>query len=771
MSALSIEVPFPVFQDRDGQPLDNGYIWLGVANLNPQTNPVVAYFDEALTIVAPQPLRTINGYISRAGSPAQIYVNGVNFSILVQDSKGTMVYNFPDGTGISPDACGVIYNPPFVGGVAYPVCEKLEQTVSVKDFGATGDGVTDDTAAIQAAIDAVVNGTVYFPVGTYVCTDELLITNGGVSLIGEGQGYYRYHFVDPSQDVPVTRLLFKGTGVKSVNTRVLYRASASDPNDAPISTGINIQNDGITIEKLTVELFCNYSNTSPTNFGDNWDVGIFHGCRLDLRLIDVNVIGYWRKAAIWLDSTRGINLPELNGYPFTKDASSDGISLVRVMTCGGYWGILRLGPQPKAGLLHFGFQYKRAAQFVFSGNPSDGNTVTIDLTVFTFKTSAVMSTEVQIGATTADTINNLISKWQTQPDRLVSFDELTLNPSGNNLQIYSTNLAATPLSATGAVIAVQTLAGSAAIQTETITDPAPFYDFVSNLMYNDGRNSGGGSDFVVDNCVIYSIEHHSLLPITTKSVPPDPQNDTCAGAMQIDGLGGAANIQRQFFIHTRFHSREPYNIKLGHITRYRQTNCTQDGNFVETYGRTVASPTKSAILQIIGYDDPGVNFPQNVNRNQIYSHFFMQGNDLYLRGQAQIAEFLEVGVGNSNTDTGFLNIISGKNANVELRLSNEEYATVARLRSSPTGNVSISARPDGTGTLEDLILLNKNIITAFKEIRPAVDNSLALGSDSLRWNGIFSTLPTFADNAAALAAGFTAGAFYKTATGEVRIVV
>jgi hypothetical protein len=160
MSALSIEVPFPVFQDRDGQPLDNGYIWLGVANLNPQTNPVVAYFDEALTIVAPQPLRTINGYISRAGSPAQIYIDGVSFSILVQDKNGTMVYNFPDGTGaplFPQDSCGINYTAPFIDSVTQPVCEKLSQTVSVKDFGVLGNG-TDEQTKMQAAINAA--GTV-----------------------------------------------------------------------------------------------------------------------------------------------------------------------------------------------------------------------------------------------------------------------------------------------------------------------------------------------------------------------------------------------------------------------------------------------------------------------------------------------------------------------------------------------------------------------------------------------------------------------------------
>jgi hypothetical protein len=104
MSALSIQPTYPIFQGRDGQPLENGYVWIGEPNLNPQTNPVVVYFDAALTIPAPQPLRTLNGYISRAGTPAQIYVNAVNFSILVQDGNGSMVYNFPEGAGAAPFA-------------------------------------------------------------------------------------------------------------------------------------------------------------------------------------------------------------------------------------------------------------------------------------------------------------------------------------------------------------------------------------------------------------------------------------------------------------------------------------------------------------------------------------------------------------------------------------------------------------------------------------------------------------------------------------------
>jgi hypothetical protein len=208
MSALSVQVPFPVFQDRDGQPLENGYVWIGTANLYPITNAVPVFFDAALTIPAAQPLRTINGYISNSGTPAQVYVSGANYSILVQDSKGSMVYNFPDGTGISPDACGVTYVPPFTGAVSYPVCEKLEQTVSVQDFGAVGDGVTDDTTAFT---NAVASGkSVFIPKGTYNVNTTLTLAKGQ-ELRGEGRNLTVIRTPDAFSAVLV--LLKQGCGV------------------------------------------------------------------------------------------------------------------------------------------------------------------------------------------------------------------------------------------------------------------------------------------------------------------------------------------------------------------------------------------------------------------------------------------------------------------------------------------------------------------------------------------------------------------------------
>jgi hypothetical protein len=69
--------------------------------------------------------------------------------------------------------------------------EKLNDIVSVVDFGAVGDGVTDDTAAFNAAIASLplYGGTVFIPSGNYRV--NLVITKSGVRLLGEDGSPHR----------------------------------------------------------------------------------------------------------------------------------------------------------------------------------------------------------------------------------------------------------------------------------------------------------------------------------------------------------------------------------------------------------------------------------------------------------------------------------------------------------------------------------------------------------------------------------------------------
>ena len=97
MSALSIQPTYPIFTDIDGQPLEDGYVWIGTANLDPQTNPINVYWDAALTLPAAQPIRTLAGYPSNSGTPARLYVNS-DYSIRVMNKNGSVVYSAPAAT-------------------------------------------------------------------------------------------------------------------------------------------------------------------------------------------------------------------------------------------------------------------------------------------------------------------------------------------------------------------------------------------------------------------------------------------------------------------------------------------------------------------------------------------------------------------------------------------------------------------------------------------------------------------------------------------------
>jgi hypothetical protein len=185
MSALSIQPTFPIFTETDGQPLENGYIWIGTVNLDPQVNPINVYFDAALTILAAQPIRTINGYPSRNGTPARLYVNS-DYSIRVMNRNGSTVYSAPAATeryGNIIDAEGVTYNPPFANAVPTNQEEFDSRYVSVLDFGADQTGVSDSSVAFNKAI--LTGKRVYVPKGEYLANID---TTGAdwFDIYGEG---------------------------------------------------------------------------------------------------------------------------------------------------------------------------------------------------------------------------------------------------------------------------------------------------------------------------------------------------------------------------------------------------------------------------------------------------------------------------------------------------------------------------------------------------------------------------------------------------------
>ena len=86
-----IQTPTPLFFDIDGRPLDAGFIFIGESGKNPEVYPINTFWDESLSIPAPQPIRTRNGFFSGNGRFGKIYVENAKCSITIKNKKGTIV--------------------------------------------------------------------------------------------------------------------------------------------------------------------------------------------------------------------------------------------------------------------------------------------------------------------------------------------------------------------------------------------------------------------------------------------------------------------------------------------------------------------------------------------------------------------------------------------------------------------------------------------------------------------------------------------------------
>lgn len=100
MTYFPVQPRYSVYIDSLGDPLDDGYIYLGKANLDPTVYPAKASWDEAGLYPITFPVRTMNGYPLRDGTPAQMYLNfadNTEYSVLINDEDGVEVFSSTTG--------------------------------------------------------------------------------------------------------------------------------------------------------------------------------------------------------------------------------------------------------------------------------------------------------------------------------------------------------------------------------------------------------------------------------------------------------------------------------------------------------------------------------------------------------------------------------------------------------------------------------------------------------------------------------------------------
>lgn len=111
------------------------------------------------------------------------------------------------------------FTPTGVGSVVRDITSKLQEIHSVRDYGAVGDGITDDTAAIQAGINAVADiggGVISCPPGSYAINSAIEVKEGvtfegfGSTLKPVGGSTLRNFVTIQSDNAQIQNFVFEG---------------------------------------------------------------------------------------------------------------------------------------------------------------------------------------------------------------------------------------------------------------------------------------------------------------------------------------------------------------------------------------------------------------------------------------------------------------------------------------------------------------------------------------------------------------------------------
>ena len=302
------------FFDRCGKPLTGGQIYTYEANT---TTPKVTYKDPyGLT-------PNTNPIILDAAGEADIYLDGT-YRIRITDRNDVLVNDvekigswFSDNlqdtldniSGAMDDALKPILqnldeaiNTAAAAGAGAngwtdlliklangrTLRDKITEIVSVKDFGAKGDGVTDDTQAIQAALDAMKTGnTLNFGDGNYLISQSLVIKYSNVTLKGN---YCNIHAARDSDIV-----IFKADNLININIEGIESSNTNIAQTFIKATSTNhlhISKCNIDGTKLFADLYdCYWFSTDKIRMQSTWQAFNFRGAVTAFDLRNTSISG------------------------------------------------------------------------------------------------------------------------------------------------------------------------------------------------------------------------------------------------------------------------------------------------------------------------------------------------------------------------------------------------------------------------------------------------------------------------------------------------
>lgn len=272
--------------------------------------------------------------ITRGQSRGTIYLSIADVNTKIGFSAGNII-----GNGAADYWCrnGDVIIFRFVNGAWHAQLPDRPRGLNVKDFGAVGDGTTDDTAAFQRCISAATPGAssgrlIYVPRGSYKITAKLVLQNGMV-MEGDGARASTLKFMPGAASAECVEIgagtLDYYSGLRDmaivlestqayddialVRVRLGARTKISDCYiDATGPTG-NFDNCALELagqEQLRI-VDCLLAAPVPVYVSANIDNTVFQNITY---LCSSKVPNTWNRAAVYVPATIGLNHVQFRGH-------------------------------------------------------------------------------------------------------------------------------------------------------------------------------------------------------------------------------------------------------------------------------------------------------------------------------------------------------------------------------------------------------------------------------------------------------------------------
>lgn len=387
--------------------------------------------------------------------------------------------------------------------------------VNVLDFGAVGDGVANDRAAIQAAIDSLASGgTVFFPTGTYLCSTGLTIANNNTVLDFAGGAALTY--------TTPTQILLTITGRNCILQNATINAPAvfDGTNVRPTYGTVKIEGEDFSAN------FCVLNNVPKLGF---WFSNINNGSVTNCKINGGTPEGFYTElntvhCGIYIDpspsGSQG-NYVIANNFinrcvQGAATGNLDAASLEQSMAVTGNvfelcWNHGFYSSGIANGVTVSGNAFN-ACQIPIALTGSNHTVVGNTMVVYTTGTGIGSDNEIT-GISLRDPVNcvvanNVIKGEGTAGGAIITLEDLPDTPGGNKVQnnVVTGNVIEITNTSIAGVAAIRLIAGATSnvsnnvISSNVIRAPVRANDGLIQIVGNASATSQGNS--VCDNVIV-----------------------------------------------------------------------------------------------------------------------------------------------------------------------------------------------------------------------------------------------------------------------------